>query len=71
MPIIVRRRAHPRYFPYRPFRPAVSFTLAFCQIQPFTAPNAGKLAGIIRCFRGYWGVLFLTVPCLVKTDDER
>jgi len=33
-------------------------TLAFCQIQPFTAPNAGKLAGIIRGFRGYWECAF-------------
>ncbi len=33
-------------------------TLAFCEIQPFAAPNAGKLTGIIRPFRGYWGLPF-------------
>jgi hypothetical protein len=28
-------------------------TLAFCQIQAFAEPNAGKLTGILRAFRGY------------------
>jgi hypothetical protein len=41
---------------YRPFGAEVRFTLAFCRIRAFAIPDAGKLTGINRPFRGYRGL---------------